>query len=240
MKKIIALLLVMSSPLAKATSALNIELGFLNNSYNQVRIPGDTGTRFNLAQSLDTEFYTRLNYKKIFDNNHGMRLLYAPLTMAGNFTSNKDINFNGEIFTPGTRIHSRYEFHSYRATYFHRLMESKRWNFDLGATLKVRNASINLHQGDNDETRRNLGLVPLIYLWSEYFLSDRLRLVVDFDGLVAPQGRAIDVALMGGYKLNRAVYINVGYRMLEGGVDNDKVYNFAQFNHYFASFDIVF
>ncbi len=43
----------------------------------------------------------------------------------------------------------------------------------------------------------------------------------------APQGRAFDVAFLLDYKLQKSFSVLAGYRMVEGGADKDKVYNFA-------------
>ena len=47
------------------------------------------------------------------------------------------------------------------------------------------------------------------------------------DALAAPQGRAEDVLLALQYRYDATLAFKLGYRMLEGGSDNDVVYNFA-------------
>ena len=47
------------------------------------------------------------------------------------------------------------------------------------------------------------------------------------DALAAPQGRAEDVLLAPYVDLSERVRFRIGYRLLEGGADNDEVYNFA-------------
>jgi hypothetical protein len=49
--------------------------------------------------------------------------------------------------------------------------------------------------------------------------------------MAAPQGRAEDVALKAELALPGEASAYVGYRLIEGGADNDKVYTFA-FLHY--------
>jgi len=52
---------------------------------------------------------------------------------------------------------------------------------------------------------------------------------VEAEGLAAPQGRAGDVAFKGEWALSPRVSLSAGIRLLEGGADNDEVYNFATF-----------
>lgn len=53
--------------LAAESNRLSAEFGFAQNTYNQVRIPGDDGTKVNLRQSFaDSVPYFRIDYKKKF------------------------------------------------------------------------------------------------------------------------------------------------------------------------------
>ena len=110
----------------------------------------------------------------------------------------------------------------------------------FGGTIKVRDAFIQLKQSDRTKARKSVGIVPLIYAYSKYKFENNFTLTLDFDGLVAPQGRAFDVALMFGYYFNPTLQIDVGYRMLEGGADNEKVYNFSQINYLFTAVQLNF
>ena len=61
-------------------------------------------------------------------------------------------------------------------------------------------------------------------------LPDALKGLPDFEGLAAPQGRAIDVALKLGYDVTPNISVAGGYRILDGGADNDDLYTFARFD----------
>jgi hypothetical protein len=49
--------------------------------------------------------------------------------------------------------------------------------------------------------------------------------------LAAPQGRAEDVLAAVVLRLSDSYAMRAGYRILEGGADNDEVYNFSLFNY---------
>lgn len=243
MKRTILLLisLLTFSSLSWAGHRIHGEFGITENSYNQVQISGDDGTRFNMRKSFrKDEFFFRLDYKMSFDNRHGFRLLYAPLRLKGAHRYDKNIDFNGEVFIANSETSTTYQFNSYRASYFYQLIDETKWKLYLGITGKIRDASIELKQGNKKEKRSDLGIVPLFYLWTEYWLTNDFKMTFDFDGLAAPQGRAFDMALMLGYKLSPSVNASLGYRILEGGVDNDKVYNFSQFNYGFSAIEVTF
>jgi len=69
-------------------------------------------------------------------------------------------------------------------------------------------------------------------------MDDKFGLLLDGDALAAPQGRAEDILLAATYKFSDNVVIRAGYRILEGGADNDEAYNFSLFNY--ASFGIAY
>lgn len=240
MMKILSLLLLISFP-AFSQSELNLELGSVENSFNQVRIDGEDGTQFNLASSFpDSNFYYRLNYSYLINPKHGVRFLYAPLKLTGDQSYGKDINFQGVNFDSNRKVSTEYQFNSYRATYFYQLYDQENFNLRVGGTLKVRDAKVKLSQGNQSKFKKNSGIVPLLYLNSEYKWSHGMRAAFDFDGWAASQGRAFDIALMVGYYVRKNLHANIGYRMLEGGVDNEKVYNFSQLNFIFTSLQLNF
>lgn len=220
---------------AMASSSINLELGQADVTYNKVKIDGEDGTLFNLAPPLDSTFFYRLSFIKKFDSPHGFRLLYAPLKFSGDKTFSSDINFSGVNFSSGQKIETEYQFNSYRGTYFYEVVSKSDFLLRVGGTVKVRDALIELKQNNVKKFKKNTGVVPLVYLFSEYKWDNNFRLAFDFDGLMAPQGRAFDVALMGGYYFSSSYHLNLGYRMLEGGADNDNVYNFSQINYFFSS-----
>jgi hypothetical protein len=109
-------------------------------------------------------------------------------------------------------------------------VDSEKWSLELGGTLFVRDASIKLSQDGINSKDSNVGLVPLFALKAAYSLSRDWSLVIDSDLAVAPQGRAIDFSLMAQRQLGKNWQLAGGYRTIEGGADNDDIYNFAWFN----------
>lgn len=225
---------------AYSLTSLNLELGSVQNNYNQVRIDGENGTLFNLRPALDSTEYYRLSFIQKFKSPSGIRILYAPLKFSGDNRFKNDISFNGVNFPANTITKTQYQFNSYRGTYFREIFSKKNKLFRVGGTLKVRDAFIKLRQSDRSKAKKNVGIVPLVYVYSKYKFENNFLFTFDFDGLIAPQGRAFDVALMLGYYFTPTFQIDIGYRMLEGGADNKNVYNFSQINYSFTALQINF
>ena len=124
----------------------------------------------------------------------------------------------------------RYQFSSYRLRYLYHLADSGPWSTSIGATLFVRDAAIKLSQQTTSTENDDIGIVPLLALRAAYSLHRQWSVLLDSDFAIAPQGRAIDLALMMNYRMNKHWQFSGGYRTIEGGADNDSVYNFAWFN----------
>jgi len=242
MKLYLIILVLLSCLNSIASSELSFEAGGVHNSYNLQRSPNnDNGTTFDLASGVDefNSFY-RLNLKLRNKKNSGLRFLYAPLKLSGEQRFNKNTQFENDVFLSSQDTETFYQFNSYRVSYFFNLKNSKKFLMDLGATLKVRDAKVRLKQGSKSELIENIGVVPLFYFYTEYLLTPHTFLSFDFDGLIAPQGRAFDTALFLGKSFSKNFRTSLGLRILEGGADNEKVYNAALFSFYSLKLDFIF
>jgi hypothetical protein len=151
---------------------------------------------------------------------------YTPIRIVSRGTLARDVVYQGVTFPAGSSVLATYRFDSPRLTYRYGLVRSSRFDADVGFTAKVRDAAITL-QGARYATKANTGFVPLLSFRAAWRVTPGLALVLDGDALAAPQGRAEDVLLALEGRLRDGVHARVGYRILEGGADNDEVYNFA-------------
>jgi hypothetical protein len=168
----------------------------------------------------------------------GLRLLFAPFSVSVEGTPQSAISFDGETFAADVDTTVDYTFNSYRASYIYRFLGSKDDQFNLGFTVKIRQAEITFSQGSLSESYDNIGFVPLIYLEWQKALTSSLLLNFQSDALAGGPGRAIDVSLKLRYKLSKSTLVGLGYRTLEGGADNDEVFTFSWFNYSVA--DLVY
>jgi hypothetical protein len=221
---------------AHARPTLQIESGASFQTRNEARIPGSTGTLVDLTKfGKGPAIPLRAELSYGFGNNkkHVVRGLWAPfkLTSSGQKLSSAT-NFAGQSFNTTDDVSSLYKFNSYRLSYVYRFEQRSNWNFGLGFTGKIRDAEIRLTQNSVSGSKKNVGFVPLIRFEATRVFNEFWALHVDADGLAAPQGRALDLGIMLERSLttfgagHRASLI-AGYRTVEGGADNDVVYNFA-------------
>lgn len=213
----------------KAQAGIDVETGVVSTGYNDVRIPGNQGTFISLKEDLKPNsglFYRiRLNYS--FGSVHTLSLLFAPLTIESEGVVNKAVNFAGNVFPANKVLNGSYKFNSYRLTYRYDFVKNPGFEFGLGLTAKIRDARIAITSQGVTAEKANVGFVPIINFRLFWTPAEKLGLIFEGDALAAKQGRAIDVLLAGTYSVSNKITLKAGYRILEGGADNEEVYGFA-------------
>ncbi len=199
---------------------------------NDVRVPGDTGTLIALDELIGSGPYPAVRFYFTYSlaEKHQLRVLVAPLSVSGDGRLETPVDFAGTRFEPGD-VDATYRFNSYRLTYRYRFYGGDRWRWWVGFTGKIRDAKIRLEQDGLAAEKTDVGFVPLLHVAGECQLAERWLFSADLDGLAAPQGRAFDLALKLSYDLSKNWTIAGGYRMVEGGADNEEVYTFAWLNY---------
>ena len=245
-RPLVALLTVALLPVAAATAAaqdrwrFDFENGAAISGYNDVAIPGDTGTRFSMTDDLtsDTEYFWRVRADVRFAPKHVLSGLIAPLTVNSSGTFDAPVDFAGSTFAPGVPTDGTWTFNSYRVTYRYEPWRKDTWMFGFGVSVKVRDAVIRLESNGQAAEKTDLGVVPLINFKFERRLGARATFLLEGDALAAPQGRAEDIFAGLVIDAGKQWSIKAGYRFLEGGADNDEVYTFALV-HYVAAGVVV-
>lgn len=236
----IALALLVPGTAAAQTPrfALELEGGPAWQSYNDVEIPNDgSATRFSLYDLAGSGPWPagRLYLTWNIDERHSVRALAAPFSLTENGVPEQPISFAGAEYAADQPVEATYTFNSYRLGYRYRVHRSARTAFRIGATAKIRDATIELEQGATTSRKDDVGFVPLLHLSGEWYFAPRWRLLFDAEGLAGGPGRAIDATAKLGYDPGGAWAVQAGYRMVEGGADVDEVYTFAWLHYAAAS-----
>lgn len=221
---------------------LEAENGAVFSGYNDIQIPGDTGTRFSLSEELKTDpayfFRLRLGYQ--WKSRHTISVLVAPLKLKAAGSLDRPLFFFEELFLPGVQLRGSYKFNSCRLTYRYDFIRKGRWQVGAGLTAKIRDAAIKIEGGGLFSTKTNVGFVPLINLRLFWQFHDRWGLLLEGDGAVAKQGRAEDFLLALQWKVRDNLSLRLGYRILEGGADVPEVYNFSLLHYLSAGLTFTF
>jgi hypothetical protein len=224
-----------SMPLfSQAQFTIDVEGGYIFSiPYNKVRIPAAGGTQFDLAKDLRAKNTyagrVRLNYT--INQRHIVSVLYAPLTIKSSGQIDRPINYNEEIFPANVPLDAEYKFNSYRLTYRYLIVDNEKIKFGLGLTGKVRDANITLRSNTSSADFPDLGVVPLINIYFSYTPIDKMQFLLEGDALGSKQGRAEDIFAGISYGFSETLSGKIGYRILEGGADVERNYNFSWFNY---------
>jgi hypothetical protein len=100
------LFLVVPAAGAQDRRRVDFENGAAITGYNDVRIPGDTGTMFSLTDDLasDTTYFWRLRADVRIAPKHVLSALAAPLTINSAGSFDQPVSFAGATFAPGVPV----------------------------------------------------------------------------------------------------------------------------------------
>lgn len=234
---IVAVLLAAAPDFVSAQSdftfAVELEAGPVWQSRNDVQIPNDEdGTRFSLVDLAGNGPWAsgRLYFTWDINKRHGLRALLAPLSYSETGVLDEPVDFVSESFESGVPTDATYQFNSWRLSYRYKFYQGSRWTWWVGFTAKIRDAKIELRQGETSARDTDVGFVPLLHLAAHWRFANRWHLLLDLDALAGGPGRAEDLAVKLGYDVSERWSVRAGYRTVEGGADTDEVYNFAWFH----------
>ena len=245
MKKLIVLFAFTFSFLqAYSQWSIELESGLAFQSYNDVRIPNETGnergTEFSFTEDFEIQgpvIPLRLNLSYTFAERNHLSALYAPLEVNyEGIVPVGGIKFQDSEFAEGEAIDGFYKFNSYRLTYRRDLLLRDNWTLALGFTAKIRDARIELETDMKSDRKDDLGFVPLLNIHAAYEYKD-IKAYIKGDALAGGPGRAFDFFAGINTPLTDNLQLKGGYRIIEGGADVSEVYNFTLLN--FASIGLI-
>lgn len=201
---------------------------------NTVQRPNnDEGTRIYLNKDFERKnnasFSPRIELEYSYRRHH---IIATAALLGDRFEgrAGEDILYNHELFTAGTDLEATYRFNTYRLGYRYHIVERPRFNFELGATILLRQAYISMEDNSRKTKFKNVGVAPLLSYYIEWIAADRLSLLSYGDAFAVKVGRAEDIFAGVKYQFTPLLSATAGYRLLEGGSDGDRVYTMAAFH----------
>jgi hypothetical protein len=208
------------------------ELGFLDPLFHKVQF-GSDGTYFDYIEEggQDVLFqFARLSAEVAFGDNHRAIFLYQPLKLESEVLLQRDIVVDEQQFAAGTPMKLTYGFPFYRASYLYDFWEESDRELAIGASLQLRNATINFASSDGDllRTNRDVGPVPILKFRYRQPLGNSWWFGFEADGFYAPikylnasdsdvTGAILDASLRAGYQFNEDIGGFANFRYLAGG-----------------------
>ncbi|HET6440448.1 MAG TPA: hypothetical protein VFG59_20480 [Anaeromyxobacter sp.] len=230
---ILFLALALSPPSAVAEGfvpVLDLETGAVWASRDDARVPGNGGSTFSMVGGefqTSTAPFIRVSAGLGYGR-HSLAATFAPLRLSAGGRGGDPIFFRNVAFDP-TQASARYRLDSYRLTYRYALLRTGVLDLELGVTALWRDTEIRLSQPGLSTSERDTRFLPLASFRLAWRLAGPFALSLDGDALATDRSRAEDVALALEFASGPLTF-RAGYRVVEGGVDSSRVYNFAWLN----------
>lgn len=208
------------------------EIGFLapfSNTYQS----GKEGTEFDYVEEggQDNLFlFARLSVDVRWSERNAVTFLYQPLDVLTQQVANRDLVLDNLTYPSGTPIDFRYGFDFYRLSYSRDVLEDPDKELAFGASLQIRNATINTTSSDGTlrSTTRDIGPVPVLKTRGRFDGESGTWWGFEVDGFYAPikyinggnsdvVGAIADASLRAGVTLEHGVEPFLNLRYIGGG-----------------------
>jgi len=225
---------LLNKPDAEVRASLHAELGTLAVLSHRIQFSTD-GTEIDYLEDggQDNLFPTaRLSAELHAGPRNTVVFLYQPLVLESQSLIQRDLTLDGVTFPAGTAVDFRYGFSFWRGSYLRDLVEDPDGEFSIGASLQIRNATIEFEDRASGLliSNRDIGPVPVIKLRGRKALEDDLWVGFEADGFYAPikyingsnsdvVGAILDASVRGGLTLNNGAETFVNLRYLWGGAE---------------------
>ncbi len=214
---------------------LMAEYGFLDVPYHIIQF-GNNGSEINYPDEAGQDIlfpFLRLAVRFDIAPSHIISVLYQPLSLITEETTNSSLNIDGVIFPQGTPVRFVYNFPFYRTSYVYLFTkEDSPLMLGVGGALQIRNASISFASLDGTllRTNRDVGLVPLLEFVAGYRVAENLWLETDISGIYAPirylnisdtdvEGALVDASLRAVVSTQGPFSLYLNARYLAGGAE---------------------
>lgn len=219
------------------------ELGFLDPIWHKIQFDKD-GTYFDYVEDggQDVLFsFARLSAEVDFGGRHRAIFVYQPLRLDTEVLLSEDLEVDNQVFPAGTPLRLAYGFPFYRASYLYDFWEEDGRELAIGASLQLRNATINFASSDGDLFRanRDVGPVPIIKVRYRQPFAQGWWAGFEADGFYAPiryinggdsdvEGAILDASVRLGYEFSEEIGGFVNMRYFGGGGEGTSSDNSGQ------------
>ncbi len=220
------------------------EIGGLYLFQNEGRY-GANGTRYtanDVGQQRNIIIGQRLSVEAKISR-HTVIALWAPLDVTTRVTLPRDITFQTTTFSQGSVVDHRYLFDGYRLSYLYGLVSVARFSLGVGASVQIRNASVEFKTVDVSpavfNVERDIGVVGALKARMRYD-AGLLYAMADVDFFntfgLGLAGGIHDLALTLGVPLIDGADFFLRLRLVGGGanVASREIYNWGNFGGAFA------
>lgn len=209
------------------------ELGFVGVMAHEIQF-SNSGSNINYVTEggQDVLFpVSRLSLELELNKRHTLTFLYQPLRLESTALLSRDLTIDELTFPAGASVDFLYNFPFFRLSYMKEFAQnSEKFDFAFGASLQIRNATIEFESTDGTlfRSNRDIGPVPILKFRTAYHQSNWTYTQIEADGFYAPisylngsdnevVGAILDASLRQGLNISDEVGAFLNLRYLGGG-----------------------
>jgi hypothetical protein len=208
-------------------------------SRSDIGVPGDGGTVYAAAEDADVLFAQRIGVGAAIGERHIIGLSFAPYELETEGQFSQSVTFQESVFLAGETVRSAYQLNLYRLSYHYRAIGTDRLRAAVGVSVQLRSTRAALTGADASVAKRAWGFRPLVSARLRWQLLSPASLRVDADAVRGPGERWEDVLVAVEVEPAERFRFRAGYRLLEGRVDSDALYNASLVHHFLVGMTLT-
>ena len=205
------------------------EMGLADVTRNNVISPNPDGSmvdwRFDQENNPTVTAFVGGGWSPSPESRHNLYVGFSPFEVRESFNAPEDIDFAGESFAAGNTVRSRYVANDYRLGYGYSVLESKRFNLMLGASLAIFDTLLELAT-DNEMSIVDTTVVkPALGVTLEVSPADRWLFFASYNNAHDSEVLIEDFTAQLAFRIDASWALSLGYRRVDRKIEADELAN---------------
>lgn len=205
------------------------EIGLADVTRNLAISPNPGGSsidwRFDQDSNPTTSALVSVGWQLSAESRHGVYLAFAPFEVRESFDVLDDLDFSGEVIVAGSTARSRYVANDYRVGYGYTLLDSKRFNLTLGASLAVFDSVLELSSGDIKAKTGDTIVRPMVAARMTAAPANRWLIYAAYNTWQDSEVAIQDVTAQLAFRIDDSWALSLGYRYVDRQIDVDDLFS---------------
>jgi hypothetical protein len=224
-----------SSSFKSRKSRYNFIFGPAYLQKNEITVPSDTGSTFDLANfekindptttaTIDIAFY--------LNDRNEVSLYFAPFESRDQGSFTNPVSFAGQTFPANTQIYSDWLLYDLRARWLYNLTPASPWDVKLGAALSYQYIEMGLATASgsaNAEVTDGV-ILPFLSTIISYQINKNFSVGIEAEGIYLSEDSAINTGVFLNYRISDRWDFTAGYSYYVRNIDTSEINNHVVYN----------
>ena len=202
---------------------------------NEVTVPSDTGTTFDLAnfeKINDPTTTAGIDFGFYLNDHNEVSLIFFPFESRDRGLFSSPVSFAGQIFPADTQIDSDWLLYDLRARWLYNLTPASPWDVKLGAALSYQyiETSLSTASGSTYAEVTDDVLLPLLSAMVSYKITPKLSVGIEAEGIYLSEDSALETGVFLNYRVSDRWDFTAGYKYYARDIDTSELNNHVVYN----------